>query len=411
MGRARRGGSMIFMTSQWISRRSLVRGSVAGAAGAVLLAAGGTASRAAAAGRADVAPDTGLGTDLATDLDTRALQAAISDLDHPPSVSAQLRVAQGAERWYGTAGQADLRSGRAVRSDDRFRAGSVTKAFVATVVLQLWSQGRVELDAPVGRYLPGLLPDDFARITVTQLLNHTSGLPDHQGLPDMSTPEAVLRHRFDQWTPHEWVATVTGAPLKFHPGTKQEYRGINYVLLALLVEELTGRPYGEVIDARVVRPLGLTRTLIPGDDPHLHGPHVHGYLRMTDGTLQDVTVVNPSAMWGEGELVSSVDDLFRFQHALFSGRLLPRRAIDKLCTLPPDSVRMLDGSPARYGMGLQTVTVNGVTVWGKTGEVYGYRTRMFATRDLRIRLVLNYTPTSRDATEEMTARVAAVLTG
>ncbi|MGW7255788.1 serine hydrolase domain-containing protein [Streptomyces sp. NPDC054834] len=386
------------MTSQWISRRSLLGGSLAGAA---LAAAGGTASRAAT------------GTDRADHpaaLDTRALHAAVSDLSHPPATSAQLRVSRASDHWYGTAGVADLTDGRSPRPADRFRAGSVTKVLVATVVLQLWAAHRLELDAPIGRYLPRLLPPDSARITVAQLLNHTSGLPDHRGVPDLSTPEAVLRHRFDRWTPQKWVDTVTHDPLKFRPGTAQEYRGINYVLLALLVEELTGRPYGEAIASRVLRPLGLRRTLIPGDDPRLHGPHVHGCLRMTDGSLSDVTVYDQSGSWGEGELVSSLDDLFRLQQALFSGELLPPQAMEQLFTMPPDTVRMLDGGPARYSTGLQKATVNGVTFWGKTGETYGYRTRVFATRDRHLSFVLSYTPTPLTTDEDMTQRVVTVLT-
>ncbi len=262
------------MTS--LSRRSLMGGCAAGA----MLAVTGSAGASASAGTitsGQVADRAHLAT-----ADTSALQAAISDLSHPPATSAQLRVGDQGTHWYGTAGVSDIRSGRAPYRDDRFRAGSVTKAFVATVVLQLWARHRVDLDAPIGRYLRDLLPSSSARITVAQLLNHTSGLPDHQGLPDLSTPEAVLRHRGDRWTPQELVRTVTHSPLKFPPGTKQEYRGINYVLLALLIEELTGQPYGEAIKSRILRPLGLTRTLLPGDDPHLHGPQVRGYLRMTD---------------------------------------------------------------------------------------------------------------------------------
>ncbi|MFJ3306096.1 hypothetical protein ACIPSA_23790 [Streptomyces sp. NPDC086549] len=111
-----------------------------------------------------------------------------------------------------------------------------------------------------------------------------------------------------------------------------------------------------------------------------------------------------------GDLVSTADDLSRFQQALFSGALLPPRATEKLFALPPDTVRMLDGSPARYSMGLQTATVNGVAFWGETGENYGYRARLFATRDLTTRFVLSYTPTPLNAAEEMTNRVVTVLT-
>lgn len=403
-----------------LSRRALIGGSLAGV-GAV--AAGGSTAwaapshapgRGSAAGRAAVPVPSrarGAGAAAPPPLDTRALQAAIRDLSHPPSVGAQLRVGGSGDDWYGTAGVTDLRSRRAPRPGDAFRAGSVTKAFVATVVLQLWTERRVDLGAPIGRYLPGLLPDDSARITVTQLLQHTSGLPDHQGIPDDSTPEAVVRNRFAQWTPRAWVGTVTHRPLKFAPGAKQEYRGVNYVLLALLIEQVTGRPYAEAIEARVLRPLGLRSTVLPGDDTHLHGPHLHDYLRMSDGSLEDITVFNMSTSWGEGEIVSTVDDLDGFLRALFSGRLLAPRAMDKLFTLPPAGVRMLDGTPARYSMGLQRAPVNGMTFWGKTGEVPGCRTRMMATRDLSRRFILCYTPTPLEAEEDMTARVAAVLAG
>ncbi|MGW7270922.1 serine hydrolase domain-containing protein [Streptomyces sp. NPDC054864] len=393
------------MTSHSLSRRSLVGGALA--AGAMLSTSPGAVSRAVArpSGSADA-----VGAALPP-LDPDALRAAICDLTRPPSTSSQLRVTGSAGSWSGAAGVADLGSGRAVEADDAIRAGSVTKVFIAAVVLQLVARHRVELDTAIGRCLPGLLPAPFARITVAQLLNHTSGLPDHQGMPDLRTPEEVIRHRFDRWTPRELVATVTHGPLKFPPGTKQEYRGINYVLLALLIERLCGMRYGDAIRERVLRPLGLERTSLPGDDIRLHGRHVRGYLRMTDGTLRDVTVCNPSSSWGEGELISTVDDLSRFLEALFRGALLPPHAMEQLFTLPSADVLMLDGSPARYSMGLQKATVNGVTFWGKTGEWYGYRMRIFSTRDQRRRFVLTYTPTPLNAREDMTERVVAALAG
>ncbi len=387
------------MTSQWISRRALARGSAA-AGVALLAAAGGVGGVHVAAARA-----TRQGA-----WDTEALHAALRDLAHPPATSAQLAAAHGKDRWYGSTGVTKLGGHRPPRPDDAFRAGSVTKTFVATVVLQLWAERRLRLGDPIGRHVPGLLPPASAAITVRQLLNHTSGLPDHRGLPDLHTPEAALRHRHDRWTPHELVETVAHSAPKFTPGTQQEYRGVNYVLLALLIQELTGRPYGEEVTARVLRPLGLRRTWFPGTDPRLRGAHVRGYLRMTDGSLRDATTYDQSSAWGEGELVSTVSDLERFHGALLSGELLPPPAMDRLFALPPDRVRMPDGTPARYSMGLQRVPIpGGVTLWGKTGETYGYRTRMFATRDRRVRFVLAYTPTPLTAKEDMVERVVPAL--
>ncbi|MEV5321742.1 serine hydrolase domain-containing protein [Streptomyces sp. NPDC052687] len=345
-------------------------------------------------------------------LDPIALRAAIDDLEHPPSTAAQLRVGGPAGRWYGTSGVADIRTPRPVTARHRVRIGSITKVFVATVMLQLAAEGRVDLDASVRRLLPGLLPRRFAAVTVAHLLNHTSGLPDHVGIPEPKTPEEVLRHRFDHWTPREWVATATHGPLKFDPGTRQEYRGINYVLAALIIDQVTGRPYGEAVKDRIMRPLDLAHTVVPGDDPHIHGRHVHGYLRMTDGSLRDITAYDPSSMRGEGDMISTTTDVDRMLAALFSGELLPPEPLRLMFTLPPKDVRMLDGSPARYSTGLQQATVNGVTLWGKTGETYGYKNAAFSTRDQRRRFVLAYHPTTaRDGQEsQLIARVADLLT-
>ncbi len=361
------------------------------------------------------AAPTSASADTAPPLDRSALRAAISDLEHPPVTAAQIRVSGWGGHWYGTSGVVDRRTDRPVRPGDRFKIGSITKAFVATVVLQLVGEDRVRLTRPVQRYLPGVLPARFPPITVGQLLNHTSGLPPESGpdLPDLSTPEAVFAHRFDQWTPERLVAMVTdqGLPMAFEPGTAQEYRGINYVLAAMVVEEVTGHRYGREIRDRILRPLGLRDTSVPGNRPGIPGPHVHGYLEMSDGRLRDITVANPSDSWGEGEMISTTGDLTRFLSALFSGGLLPPRLLERMVTLPPDDVRMLDGSPARYGMGLQTATVNGVTLWGKTGERYGYSSGMFATLDQQRRLVWSFTPTHRDASQtRLTLRIVEAAT-
>lgn len=398
---------MIVMTSTFLSRRALV--------GGVVTVALLTAAAAPAAVAATPPPAASPASTTLPPLVTAALRAAISDLDDPQATAAQLLVSGKAGHWYGTAGVQDRRTGAPVRQDDTFRAGSITKVFVATVVLQLSAEGRLDLDKPVQDYLPGVLPDGYAPIKVSQLLNHTSGLPD-EVIPDSQrtdTPEQILEHRYDQWTPMQLVASLPeDAPMKFTPGTKQEYRGMNYVLAALLLEKVTGKPYGKVIGDRILRPLGLRHTSFPGDDPKIHGRHVHGYLAMSDGTLQDATEYNQSEAWGEGEILSTTRDLDCFITALFTpGKLLPRATLDKMFVLPAPEVRMVDGSPARYSVGLQTVTVNGVPLWGKTGERYGYNSAMMATRDLARSAVFSWTPTHRDATQvQMTLRIADAIT-
>ncbi|MFF4735644.1 serine hydrolase domain-containing protein [Streptomyces sp. NPDC001262] len=394
------------MTPTFLSRRALV--------GATLTAAllGGVAAPAAMAATPPVASSSAV---TVPPLDTAALRAAVSDLNHPQATAVQLRVGGKAGSWYGTAGVADRATGAPIRQDDTFRAGSITKMFVAAAVLQLSAEGKVDLDKPIQDYLPGVLPKSYAPIKVSQLLNHTSGLPS-ENIPasqQKNTPEQVLEHRYDRWTPQQIVATLPAdAPMKFAPGTKQEYRGMNYVLSAMLLEKVTGKPYGKVIGDRILRPLGLHHTSFPGNDPKLHGPHVHGYLAMSDGTLKDATEYDQSEAWGEGEVISTTGDLNRFITALFTpGKVLPKATLDKMFEMPAPDVRMVDGSPARYSVGLQTVTINGVTLWGKTGERYGYNSAVMATRDLQRTAVYSWTPTHRDDSQmQVSLRMADAVT-
>ncbi|GAA2599088.1 serine hydrolase domain-containing protein [Streptomyces axinellae] len=386
------------------SRRILLTGVASGAA----LAAVGTPVAAHASSRRT-------GGGALPPPDAGALRAAIDEWGDPRSSGAQLRVSGSAGRWYGTSGVSDPATGRPLGLNDKVRAGSITKAFVATVALQLADEGRLRLESPVRHCLPELLPESFGSITVAHLLDHTSGMPDHVGLPEMRTTGQILRHRFDRWTPRQIVATATRGPLKFAPGTRQEYRGINYVLAALVIEQVTGRPYGIEVRDRLLRPLRLGHTSFPsssGYDRRIHGPHVHACLEAADGSLADVTEFDMSRSFADGEIISTTGDLHRFLSALFSGALLPERQLRRMFTLPPKHVTMLDGTPARYSTGLQTATVGGVTWWGKTGEQHGYASAMFATRDQQRRLVWSFSPTTPGADPSpMSERIVGAASG
>ncbi len=294
-----------------------------------------------------------------------ALTAAIAGLPDQETTGALVRITGSAGEWSGTAGVSDLRTDSPVRPDGNFRIGSTTKVYTGVMVLQLAQEHRIDLDQPVQRYLPGLLPADYPRVPVRTLLDHTSGLPSVD-IPGLYDPRWVLDRRYDHWSPREVVDTALRHPIDYPPGTAQKYTNTAYVTAGVIVEKVTGRSYASNLRDRITRPLHLRHTYYPGDDPHLPNPAARGYLDV-DGDLVDVTTMNQSIPGAAGAIIATAADLDTFVTGLFRGRLLNKAMMTRLFTLP--DVPMFDGSgPAVYSQGLQSITVNGVTVWGKTGS-------------------------------------------
>ena len=217
------------------------------------------------------------------------------------------------------AGRGSLRPRRAARPSDRFRAGSITKSLVATVVLQLAGEGRLGLDDPAERWLPGLLPAGDA-ITLRQLLSHTSGLAEYTSDPRVNEPFA--QDRAFRWRPRALAEIAATLPPTAAPGAEWSYANTNYLLLGLIVEQVTGQPLRRVLRNRILTPLRLKATSFP-DGPRIGGRHLHGFIP-EDGRLLDVTAYSPSSVWAAGALVSTTRDIATFYRALLGGRL-PRR--------------------------------------------------------------------------------------
>ncbi|MEC3980099.1 serine hydrolase domain-containing protein [Amycolatopsis sp. H20-H5] len=336
-----------------------------------------------------------------------ALTEAISELPDKDTTGALVRVTGSAGDWSGTAGYSDITTHAPVDPDSYVRIGSTTKAFTAVVVLQLAQEHRLDLDQPVQRYLPGVLPASYPPIPVRTLLDHTSGLPSVD-LPWLADPDQVIEHRYEHWSPAQVLATATAHPMDYPPGTAQKYTNTSYVLAGLLIEKVTGDSYGHAVRDRIARPLGMSRTYEPGDDTHLPNPHSNGYITKTNGVLADVTEMNQSIPWSAGSLVSTAADLDRFITGLFRGRLLGPAMMKRLFTIP--EVSMFGGSgKAYYSQGLMRIEVGGVTVWGKTGSRYGYSSGVFATRDLQRKLAysVNATTKSSEGQPVIVQRIAA----
>ncbi|MFJ7147674.1 serine hydrolase domain-containing protein [Streptomyces sp. NPDC100445] len=311
-----------------------------------------------------------------------------------PGVTATVEDARGT--WSATAGVGDTRTGRPRSAADRYRVGSITKTFVATVLLQLEAEGRLSLDDTVDRWLPGVVRGhghDGRAITVRQLLNHTSGISNYTEDEDFARTyflaDGFLRHRYDTLAPRDLVAIAMRHTPYFAPGTSWHYSNTNYVLAGMVIEKVTGHPYATEIRRRVIEPLHLTGTSVPGTRVTVPRPSGRAYGKLAEtatGPVYDVTELNPSLASSAGEMISDSADLDRFYGALLRGDLLPPRQLAEMKT----TVKSGETPRAGYGLGLQkTVLDCGVQVWGHDGGIPGSLSAAVTTEDGRHSLALN----------------------
>ncbi|MFC8271587.1 serine hydrolase domain-containing protein [Streptomyces sp. NPDC057271] len=206
------------------------------------------------------------------------------------------------------------------------------------------------------------------------------------------------------------VRSATAKRPEFAPGEKQHYLNIGYTIAGLLIERVTGDTYERQVTARVLRPLGLRDTYLPGTDPRIRGPYNHGYqtMRLADGStgLRDVSVWGTTDGWAAGDLVSTTADLQHFTQALFQGRVVRGPLLEEMFTLPevPD---FKSGAPGAYSVGLSMKELGGREVWGKTGGRWGYNTAIASTRDGSRTMV--HSVNSTDAKGQGMNRVALAL--
>ncbi|MGK5544067.1 serine hydrolase domain-containing protein [Streptomyces sp. URMC 127] len=326
-----------------------------------------------------------------------ATQDALDAITRAGTPGALARVDRSDEVWHGTSGVADLHTGRPRMPQDRLRAGSLTKPFVATVLLQLTAEPQygLSIDDTVDTWLPGMVRgngNDGRRITLRQLLQHTSGLYDYikdDAFRAKFTGKAFFAHRYDGATPRELLRTGLAHPPLFTPGADWSYSNTNYILAGMVIEKATGNSYAAEAQRRIIKPLGLRGTSFPGTSPLVPSPHGRHYSRLYEtgptAEVHDVTDFNPSVSGASGEMISTVHDLNIFMRALLRGRLLP----------PAQQKEMFTGRDIgdgrSYGLGVrsQTLKACGVKVWGHSSEIPGSMTRTAATADGRHVITLN----------------------
>ncbi|MEV4253520.1 serine hydrolase domain-containing protein [Spirillospora sp. NPDC049652] len=302
-----------------------------------------------------------------------------------------------------TSGVADIRTKRPVPTSGRFRIASVTKTFTATTVLQLVGEGRLSLDDTVERVLPGVVRgdgNDGRKITVRNLLQHTSGL--HDDMPGIDSPESYALHRLDTHTAEEFVARAMRHAPDFRPGTSWRYCNTGYLLLGMIIQKVTGNPWNVEVRDRILRPLAMDDTTFPGESPRIRGPHARGYQLFETGGLTDVTENRDSAWAGAaGGLISTTADLDRFLRALDAGRLLrPAEQREMRRSVPVQGPLAEVWPGAEDGLGLFTRPLTcGGTYSFHSGDILGYKTRNAVTAGGRRSVVISMSTMLEDTME------------
>ncbi|MCH0542968.1 beta-lactamase family protein [Streptomyces sp. MUM 203J] len=322
-------------------------------------------------------------------LDHEALQSSLDALRGAGMYGAFSVVRDGSQRWRGATGVADLETGRPMRTRYRHRVGSITKTFTSVAVLQQVARGRVDLDAPVGRYLPDLVPGEQGRrVTVRMLLNHTSGIADFilSAFPGIleNPGETLDKNRFRHIDDEELVRLGLSAPPAAERGTFS-YSNTNYIIAGLLLERVTGQGAEAYITRHVIREAGLRHTYFPRS-PYIRGPHARMY-ESWFGFIdppRDYSVYDMSWAGTAGALVSTMDDLNRFYRQLLGGELLGAAELREMKTTVPAFEPDEPGQEVtmHYGLGLYTLKMpDGHWYWGHDGGVFGAGAWSLATED------------------------------
>ncbi|WP_369046104.1 serine hydrolase domain-containing protein [Sinomonas sp. P10A9] len=295
--------------------------------------------------------------------------------------------------WIKAFGLADQTTRAPMTADMYQRIGSVTKTFTGTVVLRLVQDGRVSLDDPISRYVPGVPRGD--EVTLRLLLNMTSGVPSYS--LDTTFQHDLFTTPNKVWTPDQLIALGLALPRQFEPGAKFDYSNTNTLLLGKVIEKVTGTTYTDALQNYVIAPLKLSGTSMPGASGALPSPHATGLTLqgLPDGqtTPQDATAWNPTWAWSAGELTSTAADLLTYGRAMATGQGLldEKTQTERLASIP---------GPAGYGL-----AVGCIDGWlGHTGEIPGFNTSLFydTRSDTTVTVLANSDIPSGGCTESAT---------
>jgi len=299
-------------------------------------------------------------------------------------------------------GVANLEWDVAVKADTIFQSGSVGKQFAATAVMMLVEEGKVGLDDPVRKYFTDA-PDTWKDIKIRNLLSHTSGLSEYETGP-RTKPDAPFYLRLDM-TEDEMYKRIAAMPMDFKPGEDWAYRNTNYVLLGIVIHKVTGKFYGDYLQERIFKPLGMTSTRIISEADII--PHRASGYELVKGQLKNQEWVSPTFnSTADGTLYFNVLDLEKWDAALYTEKLLKRSSLDQMWTV----MKLNNGQPnkANYGFAWDINQVNGHKVIEHGGAWQGFTCQIARYVDDRLTVVVL---TNLDAEHARPAKIAHTVAG
>lgn len=239
-----------------------------------------------------------------------------------------------------------------------FHIGSVTKQFTSVSVLLLHQRGKLNLDSKISQFYPEYFSKDFP-VTVHQLLTHTSGIVDLSKITE-------VRSLMSQNVPPDTIIKfISKRKLEFEPGTKYKYSNSGYIILGGIVEKVSGLSYAEFLKENIFEPLQMNSSLYP--DQSNNSNWAQGYYNR-DGRFVNAPVVHPSIFFAAGGIVSTVEDMAKWNEGLINGKILKKRYV-KLAMTPKS---LVDGSKTDYGYGFRTCQVNNLKSIEHGGGVFGF---------------------------------------
>lgn len=278
-------------------------------------------------------------------------------------------------------GGADCAGGGAADAFASYEIGSISKQMTAVALLQLWEQGRVDLDASVGTYLNDI-PEAWRAVTLRQLLTHTGGVPDYEAAATYAIYETTP-------TPAEVYATVSDRPLDFEPGTQWSYSNTGYFLLSQVVQRVSGERFGDYLRRHVFDANHMSHTFMGGYTPPEAAPLAQG-CRPGEGEGAARIPVRPiteESTFGAGGIRSTLQDWAHWDDALADERLLSPRAMHEMLT----PVTLPDGTETGYGFGVEVSPFRGERTFGHSGQTQGFIAlySTFPDRDTGVMLFTN----------------------